>query len=386
MAYPSRGAWHFRNQTRGVVEPESWKHNGTRRQGLGRRIWHPSRPAGPARRAHYVTPAPVLRQAVIDAGIAAAAPVSARRVSEHVTGPAHHLPLARMVAILEFRGVVEAPPLLDTQQLLAMVRLHPGEPDTGYERDQAAAIRETLWGLAADSLIDSDLFLNQVGSYVLQMLDLARYDETKNIMAVLSAIGEEPTDVAMVQNVLAAMRPAIEAHGSYAPYIGTLLDELVPDDALVRSNALKVQTDLRASVRRLVEPGPLAHVVTVDVDGTPRVSPEWVGVEDDEVVIGILFDQATLRNVRRDASVTLSMTDGSRDDWGRDRYVVLRGRARVTEGGAADLLQRLARTYLGRDVRFPMTDPPPGWVIRIAVERISHISFWQGEHSVPPTP
>ena len=51
--------------------------------------------------------------------------------------------------------------------------------------------------------------------------------------------------------------------------------------------------------------------------------------------------------------------------YGLDHYLVLRGRARVTEGGAADLLQRLARIYIGPDVALPpMPNPPPGWVIR----------------------
>ena len=57
--------------------------------------------------------------------------------------------------------------------------------------------------------------------------------------------------------------------------------------------------------------------------------------------------------------------------------MVLHGRARLTEGGAAELLQRLARTYLGPDVRFPpMPDPPPGWVIRIGVDRVVGLGPW----------
>ena len=50
---------------------------------------------------------------------------------------------------------------------------------------------------------------------------------------------------------------------------------------------------------------------------------------------------------------------------------MLEGRARVTEGGAAALLQELAGTYLGPGVKFPpMDDPPPGYVVRVAVERV----------------
>jgi PPOX class probable F420-dependent enzyme len=128
--------------------------------------------------------------------------------------------------------------------------------------------------------------------------------------------------------------------------------------------------------------GPLAHVVTLDSDGGPRVSVAWVGVEDDEVVIGTMGDQAKLRNLRRDPRIALSFQAPGRNEYGLDRYLVLRGRARVTEGGAAALLQRLAYTYIGPDVVFPgMPDPPPGFVIRVDVERLSGVGDWEGEGS-----
>jgi hypothetical protein len=42
---------------------------------------------------------------------------------------------------------------------------------------------------------------------------------------------------------------------------------------------------------------------------------------------------------------------------------VVYGTGRITEGGAAELLQKRAHTYLGPDVRFPtMDDPPPTWM------------------------
>ncbi len=134
---------------------------------------------------------------------------------------------------------------------------------------------------------------------------------------------------------------------------------------------------LPASVEQLIEGGPVAHLVTLNGDGSPHVSMAWVGVEDGEVVIGTIPDQAKLRNIRRDPRVAISMVSGERNAFGLDEYAVLHGRARVTEGGAPELLQRLAHTYLGPDVVFPpMPDPPPGWVVRILVDRIVGIGPW----------
>jgi hypothetical protein len=64
---------------------------------------------------------------------------------------------------------------------------------------------------------------------------------------------------------------------------------------------------------------------------------------------------------------------------GLDEYIVIHGSARVTEGGAPELLQELAHTYLGADVKFPpMDNPPPGYITHIAVERIGGVGPWTG--------
>jgi PPOX class probable F420-dependent enzyme len=131
------------------------------------------------------------------------------------------------------------------------------------------------------------------------------------------------------------------------------------------------------AIRAFLGTGPLAHVVTLNDDGSPDVTMAWVGVEDDELVIGTLPDQRKLDNLRRDPRIAVSFESPHRNQWGLNEYLVIRGRARVTDGGAAELLQRLAHVYLGPDVVFPgMADPPPGWVIRIAVERVSGVGDW----------
>ncbi len=136
---------------------------------------------------------------------------------------------------------------------------------------------------------------------------------------------------------------------------------------------------LPASVRAFLATGPIAHVVTLNRDGDPDVSVAWVGIEDDEIVIGTMSDQRKLRNLRADPRIAMSFQAPGRDDYGLDRYLVLRGRARVTEGGAAELLQHLARTYLGPEVVFPgMPNPPPGFIIRMAVDKVSGNGPWTG--------
>jgi PPOX class probable F420-dependent enzyme len=130
--------------------------------------------------------------------------------------------------------------------------------------------------------------------------------------------------------------------------------------------------------RELIESDALAHLATIDPDGSPQVTCVWVGLDGDEIVSAHLRpDQRKLRNVRRDPRVTLSLEGREIQPPGLKHYLVVNGRARLEEGGAPELLQRLAHTYLGPDVKFPpMDDPPPGVVMRITVERIGGIGPW----------
>ena len=138
---------------------------------------------------------------------------------------------------------------------------------------------------------------------------------------------------------------------------------------------------LSAAARQLLESDALAHVVTINPDGTPQVAIVWVGLEGDEIVAGHLdVRQKKLRNLRRDPRVALSVESDVTNPIGLREHLVVHGRARITEGGAAELLQRLAHTYLGPDVRFPpMDDPPPGVVTRITVERVAGVGDWVEE-------
>jgi len=135
---------------------------------------------------------------------------------------------------------------------------------------------------------------------------------------------------------------------------------------------------LTRTVRDFIATGPVAHVVTLDRAGSPQVSLAWVGIEGDEVVIGTLHDQPKLRNLRRDPRIALSFQAPGRSEYDLDHYLVLRGTARVTEGGAPALLHDLAQRYIGPGTPFPpMPDPPPGFVIRVAVEKVSGNGDWR---------
>ena len=132
-------------------------------------------------------------------------------------------------------------------------------------------------------------------------------------------------------------------------------------------------------LRTLIESGRPAHLVTLNRDGSPQVTVVWIGLDGDEVVAGHLPRNRKVRNIERDPRVAVSLDADTKSSLGLTEYAVLYGKARIQEGGAPELLQRLAAAYLGPGVKFPpMDDPPPGYVTRITVERIEGVGPWTG--------
>lgn len=136
-------------------------------------------------------------------------------------------------------------------------------------------------------------------------------------------------------------------------------------------------TPLNTHARELLRSDALAHLVTLNADGSPQVSGIWVGLDGDEIISGHLEQRQKLRNVRRDPRVVLSVESPTSNAIGLREYLVVHGRARVETGDAAALLQRLARVYIGPDVVFPPAQyDQPGYIMRITPDRVGGIGPW----------
>ena len=135
---------------------------------------------------------------------------------------------------------------------------------------------------------------------------------------------------------------------------------------------------LNAAARAVINSTALAHLVTINADGSPQVSVVWVGLDGDELVAGHLDGrQKKLANIRRDPRVAVSLETDVTNGFGLREHLILHGTARLTEGGAADLLRALAQTYLGPGVDFPpMPNPPAGFICHISVDKVGGVGPW----------
>ena len=147
-------------------------------------------------------------------------------------------------------------------------------------------------------------------------------------------------------------------------------------------------TPIPPGARAFLATGPFAHVITLNADGTPHVSIAWAGVDDEHggIMWASFSDQHKLDNLRRDPRITLSFQ--AREGGGEvlHPYLVISGRATVTAGGALEVMDRLAEHYIGPGQPFPMRQLPPGFTIRVEVDRVYGTGSWRHAGDDTPSP
>ena len=107
-------------------------------------------------------------------------------------------------------------------------------------------------------------------------------------------------------------------------------------------------------VRARLEAPNFWHLATLNADGSPQVTPMWVHVDGDRIVMNTAIGRVKHRNLVRDPRLALSLTD---PDNGYARTEI-RGRvAQWIEGDEADAgIDALAKKYIGEDV-YPWRAP-----------------------------
>jgi len=88
-------------------------------------------------------------------------------------------------------------------------------------------------------------------------------------------------------------------------------------------------TSLPDSARAVLESNALAHLVTLNPDGSPQVSIVWVGLDGDQIVAAHLPEHRKVRNIRNDSRVALSIETDKRNAIGLNEYLVIYGTARI---------------------------------------------------------
>ncbi|MFI6638878.1 PPOX class F420-dependent oxidoreductase [Streptomyces sp. NPDC050504] len=100
-------------------------------------------------------------------------------------------------------------------------------------------------------------------------------------------------------------------------------------------------------IRRKIEAPHIWYVGTVNEDGSPHVSPMWLGHDGDLLLFNTAIGRVKERNLRRDPRVCLSLAD---PDDPYDRVQIRGSAVRFVEGPEADRsMDALAKAYLGTE-------------------------------------
>ena len=120
----------------------------------------------------------------------------------------------------------------------------------------------------------------------------------------------------------------------------------------------------------------MAHLSTINADGSPQVTVIWIGLDGDDLVSGHMSWHAKLRNIERDPRVVLSFDAPRVPGVAMNPYAVLRARAAVQPSDEAwDLLNRLVKVYVSPNAQYP-NPKEPGYIVRYSIERIGGVGPW----------
>lgn len=138
---------------------------------------------------------------------------------------------------------------------------------------------------------------------------------------------------------------------------------------------------LPGPARDLLDGAAVAHLVTLNPDGSPHITCVWVGLDGEDVVFASMYPWRKTTNLQRDPRAAISVEAPGFHAAGLREYLTIYGTAEVTEGGAYELLNKLAQRYLGPGADFP---PPElrsldGYVMRLRVERFGGVGPWKGD-------
>ena len=121
--------------------------------------------------------------------------------------------------------------------------------------------------------------------------------------------------------------------------------------------------------KHLFEDKEMAHVATLNADGSPQVSPVWIALDGDLITFNTAEGRLKPKNLRRDGRVAISIAD----DENPYENVMVQGKVvELTNDGADDDIDALAKRYLDAD-SYPFRQPGEERVIvKIEPQKVNH--------------
>jgi PPOX class probable F420-dependent enzyme len=129
---------------------------------------------------------------------------------------------------------------------------------------------------------------------------------------------------------------------------------------------------LKDEQRRFLDENPfVGTVTTLRPDGSPHSTIVWVDVEDGRVSFNTQEGRAKPKHLEHDPRASLVVVDPN-DPF---KYVAVSGHAELTEEGADEQIDKLAKKYIGKD-KYPWRDPKAARIkVLIEPEQVTASGF-----------
>ena len=97
---------------------------------------------------------------------------------------------------------------------------------------------------------------------------------------------------------------------------------------------------------KLIEGKNFGYLATVMKDGSPQVTPVWVDLEGDLIIVNTAIGRLKQINTKRNPVVAIAVADASN----QYNMVAIRGTVmEQTTNGAREHIDKLAKKYLGKE-------------------------------------
>jgi PPOX class probable F420-dependent enzyme len=128
------------------------------------------------------------------------------------------------------------------------------------------------------------------------------------------------------------------------------------------------------SIKSLFENKNFAFVATSMKDGSPQITPTWVDIQDNHILVNTALGRLKQKNIARDPRVAVSVVDKDNPY----HMVAVRGEVieQVTGGVAESHIDKLAKKYMDKD-KYPGRAPGEKRILlKIKPIKVFHMKPW----------
>jgi len=128
-----------------------------------------------------------------------------------------------------------------------------------------------------------------------------------------------------------------------------------------------------SAVRKLFEGKNFVYIASLMKDGSPQVTPTWVDIDNDTILVNTAVGRLKHKNISRDGRVALAIAE---HDNPYD-MVTIRGKVvdQIIGQEAEEHIDKLAKKYLGKD-KYPFRAPGERRVLlKIKPEKVFGINI-----------